>query len=60
MGRLRVRIRRFEMLIHLVSTFKEAIEMTGPYGNHQGQADGRPDGIAPADPIPESEDAVRH
>ena len=33
--------------------------MTGTNGNHQRQADGRPDGIAPADPIPESENPLR-
>ncbi len=32
--------------------------MIWPDGNHQRQADGRPDGIAPANPIPESENPI--
>ncbi len=53
------RIRRLEMFIHRISAFEEALEMIWPNGNHQRQADGRPDGIAPANPIPESENPLR-
>ena len=33
-------------------------EISGPDGDHDRQADGRPERIAPADPIPEAEDAL--
>ena len=32
--------------------------MIRPYGNHQRQADGGPDRVAPANPIPETKHAV--
>ena len=47
-----------EMLVHGMAAIEEAAEILWSDGDHQRQPDGRPDRIASAHPVPESEDAV--
>ena len=49
---------RAEMLVHAFRAPQQFVEGMRPYGNHQRQPDGRPQGIAPADPVPDREHAV--
>lgn len=46
-----------EMFVYGMTAIEEAAEILLADGDHQRQADRRPDRIAPADPIPETEDA---
>ena len=46
------------MLVHRVRSGEEIPEAPGANGQHQRQANRRPEGVAPADPIPEAEDAL--
>ncbi len=55
-----VRHRRVaEMLVHIMPAAQEILELVGPDRDRQTQADRRPHRIAPADPVPEAEDAIR-
>ncbi len=51
--------RGLEMLVHGMGAIEELAEIVRADGDHQRQADRRPDRIAAADPVPEAEDAVR-
>ena len=42
-----------EMLIHGMGTFQQLAEAVKSYHRGNAQPDGRPEGIAPADPVPE-------
>ena len=44
--------------VHGVGAGEEGAEIVRPDGDHDRQADGAPERIAAADPIPEAEDAV--
>ena len=48
-----------EMLVHRARAGEEASKVLGADRDGERQADRRPDRIAPADPVPEAEDAVR-
>src|SRR3546814_4769008 len=50
--------RRAEVLVHLAGALEEFVEARRPDRNHHRQADGGPHRIAPADPVPEAEDAA--
>ena len=50
--------RRAEMIVDRMRAGEELAEILRADGDHQRQADGRPDRVAAADPIPEAEDAV--
>ena len=45
-----------EMVVHRMRAFEEMREIVLADGDHQRQADRRPDRIAAADPVPEAED----
>ena len=45
------------MLVHGARAGEKLAERAFSDGDHQRQADGRPQRIAPADPVPEAEDA---
>ena len=47
-----------EMLVHRARAGEEAAEILAADGDGERQADRRPDRIAPADPVPEAEDAL--
>ena len=46
-----------EMLVHLVGAGQELGEVLRPHRDHHRQAHRAPDRVAPADPVPEAEDA---
>ena len=48
-----------EMLVHLVRAGQELGEVLRPDRDHHRQPDRAPDRVAPADPVPEAEDAGR-
>ena len=50
--------RVLEMPVHVMAAAQEALEAVGADQNGQRQADGGPDRIAPAHPVPHGEDAV--
>ena len=50
--RIALQRRRDEMLVHRPGTGQQAVEHLGPEGDDAGQADRRPQGIPPADPVP--------
>ena len=46
------------MVVHGVAAGEELLEAVGTDGDHQRQADRRPDRVAAADPVPEAEGAL--
>src|SRR4051812_18807567 len=48
-----------EMLVHAPRSGEEGAEVFAADGDGERQSDGGPDGIAAADPIPESKDPIR-
>ena len=47
-----------EMLVHGMAAIEEAQEVRRADGDHQRQADGGPDRVTPANPVPEAKDAA--
>ena len=47
------------MLVDVLPAAQEILEVLCADGDDERQADRRPHGITPADPVPEAEDAIR-